>query len=127
MLGFYLQLASVASLAFIVYLLARALPRFTEDGEDANIGAFDKLINKLPLERLDSVFHRFFEKFLHSCTRMRCTTHNRKAVAFLCWKSGFFIILAAKQNNSHLKLYAYETNCCRQIPDRILRSLLRRL
>ncbi len=67
MYDFLLQIIFFTSLAFIIYLLARTLPRVSE--EEAASGSlkenyFDKLIKKLPLDKIDVAFNLFTGKIL---------------------------------------------------------------
>lgn len=66
MFDFILQIITFASLGFIVYLFARALPRISEN-EQAAAGKpdyFDKMMKKLPLGKIDSAINLFLGKIL---------------------------------------------------------------
>ena len=62
MFDFTTNILFVASLSVIVYLLARALPRVPDDVVPAS--AFDKLVERLPLEQVDNALVSTFEKIL---------------------------------------------------------------
>lgn len=66
MYTFIVQIIFVASLAVIIFLFARGLPRIVNKEEDASLkfDAIDKLVEKIPLERFDDVMHLVFEKWL---------------------------------------------------------------
>lgn len=65
MYNLILQLATFSSLAVIVYLMARAVPRVKDDGAPAHApGAFDRLLSKLPLEAMDARLNSASEKVL---------------------------------------------------------------
>ena len=53
------------SLGVVIYLLARAVPRVLESGDIAHApGRFDRLLSKLPLQKIDERINVFLEKFL---------------------------------------------------------------
>lgn len=64
MYDFIVQIVLVASLAAMIYLLARALPRVTDDQGVLPAGFFDRLVDKLPLERIDISISAALEKTL---------------------------------------------------------------
>ncbi len=64
MYDFVAQMVLVGSLAVIVYLMARALPRTDNFESIERSDYFDKAIKKLPLEKADLMMQGFFEKFL---------------------------------------------------------------
>lgn len=66
MYSLLLQLITFASLAVIVYLMARAVPRVRDEeiGRTHAAGRFDALLSKLPLEKVDAWLNAFFEKTL---------------------------------------------------------------
>jgi len=65
MFNFIVQIALMASLAIIVYMLARALPRVVhEQSNSEEQNSLDRFVKRIPLERLDSSLQRFFIKFL---------------------------------------------------------------
>ena len=64
MYDFIVQLVLVGSLGVMIYLLARALPRVTDDHGVMPAGFFDRLVDRLPLERIDVAASSFFEKTL---------------------------------------------------------------
>ena len=65
MLSFIVQIALMASLAVIVYMLARALPRIVEESVDQDPqNALDRFVRRIPLEKLDVAIQNFFIKIL---------------------------------------------------------------
>ncbi len=64
MYDFIVQIVLVGSLAVLIYLLARALPRVTDDQGIMPAGFFDRLVDKLPLERIDGTLSSGLEKLL---------------------------------------------------------------
>lgn len=66
MYNFILQLFIVLSLGVIVYLLARTVPRITDENEVGGRSAdrFDKLVSKIPLAKIDAALDSFLLKFL---------------------------------------------------------------
>lgn len=64
MYDFIVQIVLVGSLAVMIYLLARALPRVTDDQGVMPSGFFDRLVDKLPLERIDVFISAALEKML---------------------------------------------------------------
>jgi len=66
MYDFLLQTILFLSLGFIVYLIARVVPRVS----DADIqsrrthGKMDEILRRLPLRELDRELHRVFEKII---------------------------------------------------------------
>ena len=65
MYDFVLQLITFSSLAFIVYLLGRALPRVTDTEEAAlRRGRLERLIDKIPLQKIDAYISTLSEKSL---------------------------------------------------------------
>jgi hypothetical protein len=64
MYNFTVQITLVTSLAVMIYLLARALPRVSDADEGAAAGFFDRLVDKLPLERIDITISAILEKTL---------------------------------------------------------------
>ena len=66
MYSFIVNIALFASLALMIYLLARALPRITDELHEAvaPVSFFDRLIDRLPLERIDIVISTTLEKML---------------------------------------------------------------
>lgn len=64
MYDFIVQLVLVGSLGAMIYLLARALPRVTDDQAVLPDGFFDRLVDRLPLERIDTAASSFLEKTL---------------------------------------------------------------
>ncbi len=63
MYDFLVQIILIISLSVIIYLFARALPRLTEVA-DKKANVLDRVIGKLPLEKMDSAFASFSERFL---------------------------------------------------------------
>ena len=55
-----------ASLGTMIYLLARALPRISDEQHNVitHTSAVDRLIGRLPMERMDNAISSFLEKFL---------------------------------------------------------------
>lgn len=66
MYNFLLQIITFSALAAVVYILARALPRVSEENELAGEkpNSFDRLLKKLPLEEIDKIINAFWGKFL---------------------------------------------------------------
>ncbi|MCX6703055.1 MAG: hypothetical protein NTW60_04350 [Candidatus Wolfebacteria bacterium] len=64
MYGFILQILMMSSLALMIYLVARAVPRVGDDIAGSPANRFDKLIAVIPLEKIDAAFGIFLEKFL---------------------------------------------------------------
>ena len=64
MYDFIVQISAVISLAIIVYMLARALPRLQSNGTVAPQNSLDRFIAKLPLAKIDETLHLFFERIL---------------------------------------------------------------
>lgn len=64
MYDFIVNIVLVGSLAIMIYLLARALPRVTDEHGVMPSGVFDRLVEKLPLQRIDLMISSFFEKLL---------------------------------------------------------------
>ncbi len=64
MFDFATHIIFVVSLIVMVFLLARALPRIADDAGAVPASAFDKLVEKLPLERVDNALVSFLERLL---------------------------------------------------------------
>lgn len=66
MYSFLVNIILFASLAVMIYLLARALPRITDEEHiiEVHVSFFDRLIDRLPMERIDIVLSSFLEKIL---------------------------------------------------------------
>lgn len=64
MYDFIVHLVLVGSLAIMIYLLARALPRVVDEQGTVASGFFDRLVDRLPLQRIDLMLSEFFVKFL---------------------------------------------------------------
>ncbi len=65
MYNFILQLIVMLSLGAIIYLIARAAPRVTEaESSLSKENYFDKLMQKLPLEKADAFVSAYLEWFL---------------------------------------------------------------
>jgi hypothetical protein len=64
MFDFIIHILFVSSLGFIVYLIARALPRVADDGSPLSGGVFDRLVDRLPLQRLDQALLDVLERIL---------------------------------------------------------------
>ena len=61
MYDFIVHIVLVVSLAAMIYLLARALPRVTDESGLTSVGFFDRLVDRLPLQRIDLMMSAFFE------------------------------------------------------------------
>lgn len=59
-----LHLVLVASLAVMIYLLARALPRVVDESGAIQSGVFDRMVDKLPLQRIDLIISSLAERLL---------------------------------------------------------------
>ena len=79
MYNFVIEMSMVVSLAVMVYLLTKAVPRITEAGEPVThpLNAFDRFIAKLPLDKVDRGLHSFFEKFLRKSKIVLSKIDNR--------------------------------------------------
>jgi len=65
MFSLIVQIALMASLAVIVYMLARALPRVVEESvEQEPQNAMDRFVRRIPLEKLDIAIQNFFINLL---------------------------------------------------------------
>jgi hypothetical protein len=65
MYNFILQTIVMASLAVIIYLFARAMPRVSESSDQKQGGDYiEELLNKLPLEKADAFVSMAMEKML---------------------------------------------------------------
>ena len=65
MYNFILQTIVMASLAVIIYLFARAMPRAVESSDPKQGGDYiEELLNKLPLEKADALVSMAMEKIL---------------------------------------------------------------
>jgi len=65
MYDFILQIIVMLSLGAVIYLMARAVPRVTEmEAAVREPNYFDRLLKKIPLEKIDAFLSAFFEKFL---------------------------------------------------------------
>ena len=66
MYSFLVNIILFASLAMMIYMLARALPRITDELHQTavHVSFFDRLIDRLPMERIDIVISTFLEKLL---------------------------------------------------------------
>ena len=65
MYDFILQIALFASLGIVVYLFARGVARAGETASVTHrVGFFDRLLSRLPLEKVDEALNVFSEKFL---------------------------------------------------------------
>jgi len=64
MYGFILQILMMSSLALMIYLVARAVPRVGDDIAGSSANRFDKLIAVIPLEKIDAACGIFLEKLL---------------------------------------------------------------
>jgi len=64
MFDFITHIVFVAALSIMVYLFARALPRIADDAGAVPASAFDKLVDKLPLEQVDNALVHMLENML---------------------------------------------------------------
>ena len=66
MYDFLLQTIVFASLGLVIFLLARTLPRLSEEVASTEVKNhyFDRFIKKLPLEKIDSTLNSFIGKAL---------------------------------------------------------------
>ncbi len=64
MYDFLTHIIFVVSLIAIVYILARSLPRIADETGSMPTSAFDKLVERLPLEQVDEALVSTFEKIL---------------------------------------------------------------
>jgi len=75
MYNFILQIVIVLSLGVIIYLIARTIPRTTNESEVGGLpdqglpgqrpaGGFDKLVSKIPLAKIDAAIDSFLLKLL---------------------------------------------------------------
>ena len=64
MYDFIVHIILVTSLAIMIYLLARALPRVTDEHGVMPAGFFDRLVDRLPLQRIDVAISDVLEKTL---------------------------------------------------------------
>ncbi len=64
MYDYIVQIALFGSLAVIVYLFARALPRIDRPDHVRTANAFDRALAKLPIGKMDSAVNSFFERIL---------------------------------------------------------------
>lgn len=66
MYDFVLQTLIFLSLSVVIYLVARGVPRVSDEPAGAVHvpSSFDRLVSKLPLAKIDSIFNSFLEKFL---------------------------------------------------------------
>ncbi len=64
MYDFIVHIVLVGSLGIMIYLLARALPRVADEQGVLQSGFFDRLVERLPLQRIDLVISGALEKLL---------------------------------------------------------------
>ena len=66
MYDFLLQTIFFSSIAFVIYLMARALPRVQDQTETTGTKPdyFGQMMKKLPLEKVDSAVNSFLSKLL---------------------------------------------------------------
>ncbi len=66
MYDFILQIFLISSLAVVVYLMARALPRVAQNGKDPInfYDYFERWIDRLPIQKFDDRLNLFLSKFL---------------------------------------------------------------
>lgn len=78
MYDFILQIILVSSLGAVIYLMARALPRVPENvGEGSNpFGYVERLIQRLPLAKIDTAVSGFFERLLRKTRVLILKTEN---------------------------------------------------
>ncbi|MBI2514912.1 hypothetical protein HYV91_01835 [Candidatus Wolfebacteria bacterium] len=64
MYNFILQFSLMVSLGVMIYLMARALPRVGDEIVQSEQSKIDQWFSALPLDKIDSAFGNFAEKFL---------------------------------------------------------------
>lgn len=61
--SFFLQLIMMMSLGAIIYIFASAVPRIEDEEEiSQRHGFWEKLVKKIPLDRIDNYFNLFLQK-----------------------------------------------------------------
>lgn len=61
--SFFLQLIMMVSLGAIVYIFASAVPRIEDEEEiSRQHGFWERLVKKIPLDRIDNSFNLFLQK-----------------------------------------------------------------
>jgi len=78
MYDFILQLLIMSSLATIIYLAARAIPRIDESAllSSSKNSAFRNWISNIPLEKIDLMFDNLLEKLLRKIKIVVMKTDN---------------------------------------------------
>ncbi|MDO8585199.1 MAG: hypothetical protein Q7R85_03740 [bacterium] len=78
MYDFLTNITLVVSSGVIIYLLARALPRVpdVELSPNAEPGAFERFMRRIPLAKIDTALSAFFEKWLRKMRVMVLKTEN---------------------------------------------------
>lgn len=68
MYNFILQISLMASLAAMIYMISRGVARVNDVAEEnpaaPQKSRFDKLVARLPMEKIDLLISEYFEKFL---------------------------------------------------------------
>lgn len=64
MYDFVIHIVLVVSLGAMIYLLARALPRVSDEHGVLPPGFFDRLVDRLPLDRIDIALSAMLERTL---------------------------------------------------------------
>lgn len=79
MYDFVLQTFLISSLAVVVYLMARALPRVAHNNESpVNFyDYFERLINKLPVHKFDDYLNSYLSKFLRKTRLLVMRVDNK--------------------------------------------------
>lgn len=78
MYDFILQIILVSSLGVVIYLMARALPRVpeTESSGGSPFGYVERLMQRLPLAKIDAAVSGFFERLLRKTRVLILKTEN---------------------------------------------------
>lgn len=75
--SFFLQLIMMLSLGTIVYIFASAVPRIEDEGEiSRQHGFWEKLVKKIPLDRIDNYFNLFLQKIFRRIKIFLMKTDN---------------------------------------------------
>ncbi|MCL5017586.1 MAG: hypothetical protein M1155_02950 [Patescibacteria group bacterium] len=87
MYNFILQILIMASLAVVIYLVARTIPRIDDNIvlSSPRNSFFDKIISKMPLEKLDLMLNNLLEKMLRKFKILIMKFDN----VLTKWLSGF--------------------------------------
>lgn len=78
MYDFLTNITLIVSSGIIIYLLARALPRLPESEPTPNVEphAFERLMRRVPLAKIDTALSGFFEKWLRKMRVMVLKAEN---------------------------------------------------